>query len=281
MNAVSPNVFLRGGDVVANSRDVAAFFEKRHDHVLRDIDNLLESLDSPKLGSAGLFIEMMLPDAQGINRRSFDMTKDGFALLAMGFNGDKALKFKLAYIQAFNRMEEALRSAALPPPRRTAFEIPTDDIRAWSRLVTEARILKGKAAALAVWDASPLPSLPDGDETEGLVFRDQLDLDPEGCLRHLLEWCPIHNAGPVKNLLENEEFHRRLLNYGIRARIRGFDGYFAVSRKFPPLTRLYAKTRWSDAWANALLELPGARRHQTAVWFGTTATKVVLLPLGA
>lgn len=38
------------------------------------------------------------------------MNRDGFSLLAMGFTGAKALEFKLAYINAFNEMEEKLRT---------------------------------------------------------------------------------------------------------------------------------------------------------------------------
>ena len=40
------------------------------------------------------------------------MNRDGFSLLAMGFTGKKALKFKLAYIQAFNTMEKILQEKA-------------------------------------------------------------------------------------------------------------------------------------------------------------------------
>ena len=105
-----PIVRNSGGRVVASSRDVADFFGKRHDHVIRDVDNLLKSLDSPNLGSAqAAFREVYEPDGQGIDRRSYDMTRDGFTLLAMGFTGQKALQFKLAYIDAFNRMEAALQ----------------------------------------------------------------------------------------------------------------------------------------------------------------------------
>lgn len=39
----------------------------------------------------------------------------GFALLAMGFTGKQALTFKLAYIAAFNRMEEKLRQPYIAP----------------------------------------------------------------------------------------------------------------------------------------------------------------------
>lgn len=47
--------------------------------------------------------------------RAFNMTKDGFVLLAMGFTGREALRFKLAYIQRFNEMEEQLRPVAIGP----------------------------------------------------------------------------------------------------------------------------------------------------------------------
>jgi len=41
---------------------------------------------------------------------AYTLTQDGYTLLAMGFTGKRALAFKLAYIEAFNRMEEVLRS---------------------------------------------------------------------------------------------------------------------------------------------------------------------------
>jgi Rha family phage regulatory protein len=79
---------LFGGGVLlfANSRDVAEYFQKRHDNVLRDIDNILKTLDSSILRNHQ-FIEAMMPDGSGVSRRTFDMTRDGFTLLAMGFTG--------------------------------------------------------------------------------------------------------------------------------------------------------------------------------------------------
>jgi len=60
-----------------------------------------------------MFIGTDAPDGQGIDRRTFDMTRDGFTLLAMGFTGAKALKFKIRYIKAFNAMEAALKESAI------------------------------------------------------------------------------------------------------------------------------------------------------------------------
>ena len=112
----TPVVFERDGRVVTTSRDVAALFDKRHDHVLRDIDALIQT--APELVSGPLpnFGEgsYSLPNTGAQRHRQFTLTRDGFTLLAMGFTGAQALKFKLAYIEAFNAMENRLRGLSDP-----------------------------------------------------------------------------------------------------------------------------------------------------------------------
>lgn len=111
ITAAQPIVSVKDGKVFADSRDVAEFFGKRHDHVLRDI----RSMDlSPDLG-ASLFLPTALLDKYGREMPAFDMTRDGFTLLAMGFTGKKALQFKLQYIEAFNRMEAKFKTAQPVP----------------------------------------------------------------------------------------------------------------------------------------------------------------------
>lgn len=110
----APIVTLKGNQAFANSRDVATFFGKPHDNVLRDIDVLL--LGPSELSD--LFHEHAeYHDKARKLVRAFDMTKDGFTLLAMGFTGAKALQFKLAHIAAFNEMDALLRTS----PRSNAF----------------------------------------------------------------------------------------------------------------------------------------------------------------
>jgi len=62
----------------------------------------------------------------GATRESpaYNLTRDGFTLLAMGFTGKKALAFKLAYIDAFNRMEAGLRPPQIP--RRPLPPLPSE-----------------------------------------------------------------------------------------------------------------------------------------------------------
>lgn len=99
-------VFTRKDEAVTDSLIVAEYFQKRHDRVLRAIENLIEGL--PKNGVVKLFENTVYKDAKGEYRKKYLMTRDGFSLLAMGFTGKKALQWKLKYIEAFNKMEQAL-----------------------------------------------------------------------------------------------------------------------------------------------------------------------------
>lgn len=94
----------QNGEPVASSRQIAESFDKRHDHVIRDIDTIKK--DAPNFGE--MFFETEAPDSYGRPQRTYLMNRDGFTLLAMGFTGKAALEWKLKYIQAFNAMEKQL-----------------------------------------------------------------------------------------------------------------------------------------------------------------------------
>jgi len=90
--------------IVTDSQTLAKTFGKRHDNVLRAYDRLKCSEDFNRLN----FEVVEFLDAKGERRRRITMTKDGFAMLAMGFTGPKAAAFKEDYIRAFNEMADAL-----------------------------------------------------------------------------------------------------------------------------------------------------------------------------
>lgn len=102
----SPSVSLHSGRPATTSLEVAKFFSKRHDHVVRSIQDLISN--TPKSFSAPNFGAAEYSDEQGKPRPMFILYRDGFMLLVMGYTGKKALAMKLAYIEAFNRMEEEL-----------------------------------------------------------------------------------------------------------------------------------------------------------------------------
>lgn len=96
--------------MLTTSLKVAEVFEKRHDHVLESIRDLIGQIEGiPKIGETPLFQESTYINEQ--NKQEYPMylmNRDGFSLLVMGFTGKKALQWKLAYIQAFNQMESKL-----------------------------------------------------------------------------------------------------------------------------------------------------------------------------
>ena len=87
-----------------SSKDVAESFGKEHARVLRDIREI-ECSDEFRLGN---FAESYYVNVQNKRQPMYYMTKDGFTLLVMGYTGEKAMKFKEAYIKQFNAMEKAL-----------------------------------------------------------------------------------------------------------------------------------------------------------------------------
>lgn len=94
------------GTLVVSSRQVAENFEKNHRDVLASIDDLIKGVAE---NSADLFIPSEYIHEQNKQTyREYLITKDGFSLLVMGFTGQKALDWKLKYIQAFNQMEKQL-----------------------------------------------------------------------------------------------------------------------------------------------------------------------------
>jgi Rha family phage regulatory protein len=115
----APVLAVINGIPITTSLDVARYFGKRHDRVLRAIRDLIAQLPAERLPNFGeTFIEVTGPNGATRSEPAYRLTRDGFTLLAMGFTGARALEFKLAYLDAFNRMEAELaqRPQALPAP---------------------------------------------------------------------------------------------------------------------------------------------------------------------
>lgn len=116
-------VFADMKDTVrANSLIVAKMFEKRHDDVLKSIRNLDCSEDF-RLRN---FSESSYLNEQGKKQPCYDMTRDGFVFLVMGYRGKKAARFKEVYIRRFNEMESFIRTLV---DARIQFPLLTDNIK--------------------------------------------------------------------------------------------------------------------------------------------------------
>ncbi|MCD4905477.1 Rha family transcriptional regulator [Enterococcus faecalis] len=109
-------VIMKNQQAVTTSLQVAETFGKEHKVVLKAIDELKEGVAQ---NYADLFYDDSYIHKQ--NKQSYRqviMNRDGFTLLAMGFTGQKALQFKLKYIEAFNQMEKEIQQPKLPTSQR-------------------------------------------------------------------------------------------------------------------------------------------------------------------
>ncbi|WP_050862610.1 Rha family transcriptional regulator [Enterobacter kobei] len=107
ISCVIPEITIRNDRPVTTSIAVANYFGKQH----RDVTKKIRSLEcSPSFTSANFFAVVVTAQA-GFDEReieAFEMTKNGFIFLVMGFTGKRAAAFKEAYIAEFDRMESEL-----------------------------------------------------------------------------------------------------------------------------------------------------------------------------
>ncbi len=150
----APVVFENAGRAFASSRDVAAYFGKRHKNVLQAIRGLLGT--HPELRRLN-FQPSEWVNEQGKPQPVYDMDRDGFVLIAMGFSGTKAIDLKIRYIETFNRMEAALQGKPAISDRQTSGAIDSAKLA----MVRECRLTYGHRAAQKVWIEIGLPTVPE------------------------------------------------------------------------------------------------------------------------
>jgi len=98
---LNPNygLYERKGQSFCSSRQVAETFGKEHRNVLRDIQTLGCSEEFSRLNFERTSETIAMPNGGVRSDPIYLMTKDGFTLLAMGYRGKKAMRFKEAYIK--------------------------------------------------------------------------------------------------------------------------------------------------------------------------------------
>ena len=129
------NIANNNGVLTVGSVEVARHFEK---HVLQTIHDLAAENSAAK----NMFIESTYEN-RGKQYPQYLITRDGFSLLVMGFTGKKALEWKLKYIEAFNKMETALKQAIPTLDVAKAKELKIKEDRATAMLLNaQNRMIK-------------------------------------------------------------------------------------------------------------------------------------------
>ena len=139
------------------SLDVARHFQKKHSHVLRDIDRLRSILPPEFIESNFGFNEYT--DKIGRKLRAFRLTRNAFSLLAMGFTGKAAVMWKLRYIEAFNALEAAALEHHSMLAREAGYQQGLDEARSLPAMQAErqAGYLAGLREGQRLWQRRSSP----------------------------------------------------------------------------------------------------------------------------
>ncbi|MBR2159372.1 MAG: Rha family transcriptional regulator [Campylobacter sp.] len=125
--------------VFTTSLSVANVFNKRHSDILAQIREF----------PTDDFTERNFPlseytDSTGRKLPCYNLTRDGFSLLVMGFTGQKAYKWKIEFIKAFNLMEAELTRLKSQRPPLTQIEILQSSIAILAQQEKRVSLLEHK-----------------------------------------------------------------------------------------------------------------------------------------
>lgn len=109
VSILSNAVAVSDGKVTTTSLKIAEVFGKEHFHVIRDIEKLQVPAEWHKSNFGVMQITRQIGNGATRKDKAYSITRDGFTLLVMGFTGKAAMRFKIAYLEEFNRMEAELR----------------------------------------------------------------------------------------------------------------------------------------------------------------------------
>ncbi|EEU6728584.1 Rha family transcriptional regulator [Campylobacter coli] len=116
INGVDVELEVANDQVTTTSLDIAAVFNKRHDNIIAKIETFPKDSFTDLNFKASKYI-----DSTGRILPCYKITRDGFSLLVMGFTGEKAYKWKVEFIKAFNEMEKRLRNIEYEKHDKLAF----------------------------------------------------------------------------------------------------------------------------------------------------------------
>lgn len=138
-------VFIENDRVLTDSLTVAEAFGKEHKRVMQDIRELG---CSEEFGQHN-FVLISYKDSMNRDKPKYLITQDGFALLVMGYTGQKAMSFKEKYIAEFNRMRDQLikkQTPALPQDYKQALIALVAQVEENEKLQTEKLMLEQRVA---------------------------------------------------------------------------------------------------------------------------------------
>ena len=203
-------LYERNGKAFCSSRQVAEEFGKRHDNVLRDIENLDCSKEFRLLN----FEESTYLNEQNKKQPQYLMTKDGFTFLVMGYRGKKAARFKEAYIRRFNEMEAFIRSlqtAKMEFPAFTEAIMAAHDEPKHYHFSNEINMIYRIVLGMDAKTFREKHGLPKGEVIRPYLTTDQI---------HAIETLQRVDIGLIVAVPEFEKRKQKLMEYYERMKLK-------------------------------------------------------------
>ncbi|WP_082597178.1 Bro-N domain-containing protein [Pseudovibrio sp. POLY-S9] len=154
-----------------------------------------------------------------------------------------------------------------------------NEMNARANLLSEARHIYGREAAMTLWGKLGLPEIAgDGVNEAAGTPAD----DPEGCLKHLINFTCGHNLSVKVALafgLADEMAARRMEQLGIKIRPQAYPDGVAIAYDHEYLWEVFRLTQWHGNWKLALQKLVGACQSQNAITIDGKQRRAVVVPI--
>lgn len=224
------NITNKDGTLLVSSREVAKDFNKEHNDTKKRIRDLAQDMGEK---SHIYFYENSYLDSMNRRQNEYLMTRDGFTLLAMGFNGTKAMSWKLKYIEAFNRMEEIIKTRSIPQGKEL---MALAVLEAQKTIDAQTSLLAEQKPKVVLADAitESITSISIGDLAK-ILRQNGVDTGQN----KLFEWMRknrylIHRKGTDYNMPTQRSMNMRLFEIKEASFVRS-DGLTAIN-KTPKVT---------------------------------------------
>ena len=188
---------VESGALMTTSLKVADAFGKRHDNLLRKIETLGCSTEFNALN----FEEVEYLDLKGETRKAWNMTKDGFMFLVMGFTGTKAATIKEAYIAEFNRMADEIHRRELAT---LVDDIPFPPVASELHKCSGQQLAKALCHKLGA-TRYMLSIEPDSGSMSGRHGGDSLTLWPVADCAHVIDPTDPRDMQRMLDLMSNDD----------------------------------------------------------------------------
>lgn len=255
----------QNNQAITTSLMVAETFNKQHKNIIQAIQKLEIPQDFNRLN----FQPVKYVDKKGEERPMYEITRDGFTLLAMGFTGSKAMEFKIKYINAFNEMADIISSQR--PEEEIddiCLEYDTNNIQVAEfelRAIKVIHQLFGRDAAKQAYMSSkylPRPTFAiDGKHSTSAL----------ACLEYLKTILVSHY--PLSKLISHK-CTDILKSSGFDI----IDDMLCIATSSKAAAQHFADSRWANNWVATLLELPHAERGRAAKRFAGITAKYIMVP---